>query len=60
MTQAMEYGYEIWIMECKEFVQGFEGTSQISQVWWEFRRAEAPNLQENTHFSTERGTRIMN
>jgi hypothetical protein len=31
----MEYGHEIWIMECKEFVHGrlpndsFEGTVQI-------------------------------
>jgi hypothetical protein len=24
------------------------------------RRAVAPNLQDNTHFSTERGMRIMN
>jgi hypothetical protein len=35
MTQGMEYGHEIWIMECKEFVQGgipndsFEETVQI-------------------------------
>jgi hypothetical protein len=34
-TQATEYGYEIRIMECKEFVKGgipedsFEGTIQI-------------------------------
>jgi hypothetical protein len=35
MTQATEYGYEIQIMECKEFVESglpedsFEETSQI-------------------------------
>jgi hypothetical protein len=66
----MEYGYVIWHVECKKFLQGrFTGDSVKRNIRYEFdllecRRSDgrlvAQKQQKNTHFSMERRVRTMN
>jgi hypothetical protein len=59
-------GRIIWINELSDGLRSRELTKckLDSVIQWECRRSEAravaPNLQGNTHFSMDRGMRIMN
>jgi hypothetical protein len=70
MIQATEYEYEIWIWNVRSSYRA-DSLMTVSRELSKYKldlvgvqrsdsRAVAPNLRENTHFSTERGTIIMN
>jgi hypothetical protein len=65
----MEYGYEIWQIECTKFVQGSFTSDSIKIIKYKIHVVRVQEVRwdgggtepaENTHFSMEREMRIKN